>query len=872
MTGSQEVDGSIPFSSTKLHSAHTAVPDRSNSSTTPRPRSGRLTARRPGLNPPQSPVTAILVLSLVSGSLSLGDQVMWFRIFADRFGSTNATFALVLVCFIGGLGLGAAVSGRLSAWLAAVSRVGSPIAAVGVLEGLVGVGLSLTFVLTPAMVAHGGDFPYRADARGIYEPVLALQAATALAAIACVLVPATFMGATFPILCDAFPGRKGFPSELYAWNTLGACSGVLLAEFVLLRHLGQFVSLGMLAVAHIALAPAFTAVARRYEPGAGAAAARAAGAAPASSSRWPRHAATPAASFTTGTLFAFALLSGFLAGGLEGDMFRRVRFSGAISDAAMAFTSFWAIAGIFLASAFVRALGRIRPWLMRTAFVLAALVHLATWRALATVRGWFNAGYLAGIQERARALHMAPGGTLVPFAGSLLLMLGFTGAIVLPAYFFVSLVLPAVCNTAQATPGRTATLYGLNTLSFCFGILAFTWLAPSVSLFYAVKLLFVILFAAAGLALAIRPGHAMPWPAVAAALAAVLAGMLWVPRGFDRGFFPPDELPARFPVRGMRSNGTHTTFVVDHPAGALLFFDSHPMSGTGPGAQRYMRLMAHVPLLAQADPERALLICFGVGNTASAIARHPTIRALDVVDLNDKVFETAPEFARTNQEVYRDPRVRLIHDDGRRFLERTHGTYDLVTSEPPPPREEGVYRLYSVEYYREVMKHLTPGGMMTQWLPVRELPRRGVEMAVASFLEVFPHALLFVGNEDQLILMGGREPFDASLFERRSGESPDVVADLARIGIREPLQVLARILVTDETLRRRVPTGMRISDQRNDLAWLVMDPFDPSRVRLDRAGVLGALRPERLACGARLRAAFENPDAMREVVPDFPSP
>jgi len=65
---------------------------------------------------------------------------------------------------------------------------------------------------------------------------------------------------------------------------------------------------------------------------------------------------------------------------------------------------------------------------------------------------------------------------------------------------------------------------------------------------------------------------------------------------------------------------------------------------------------------------------------------------------------------------------------------------------------------------------------------------------------------------------------------------------------------------------------MRISDQRNDLAWLVMDPFDPSRVRLDRAGVLGALRPERLACGARLRAAFENPDAMREVVPDFPSP
>ena len=153
-------------------------------------------------------------------------------------------------------------------------------------------------------------------------------------------------------------------------------------------------------------------------------------------------------------------------------MFRRVRFSGAISDAAMAFTSLWAIAGIFLASATVRALGRPRPWLMRSAFLLAALVHLATWRALATVRGWFNAGYLAGVKQRAIALHMAPSGSLVPFAGSLLLMMGFTGIVVLPAYFLVSLVLPAVCNSAQIVPGRIATLYGVNTLAFCAGVMA----------------------------------------------------------------------------------------------------------------------------------------------------------------------------------------------------------------------------------------------------------------------------------------------------------------------------------------------------------------------------------------------------------------
>jgi spermidine synthase len=814
-------------------------------------------------------VGPLLLLSFVSGGLSLGDQVMWFRIFADRFGSTNLTFGLVLVCFIGGLGLGAAASRRIVRGLDALTKVRSPIAAVGLLEALAGFSLSLTFLLTPAVLAMGGDFPYHADARGIYEPVLTLQVATLLAAVACVLLPATLMGATFPVLCDAFSEREGFPSELYAWNTLGACAGVLLAEFVLLHRLGEFVSLGVLAVAHVALGLAFLALAGRHAPRFGVRLAPPVVTGAASPSRSPSHRVPLQASFSTGALFTLAVLSGFLAGGLEGDMFRRVRFSGAISEAAMSFTSFWAIAGIFLASTTVRVLGRPRPWLMRSAFLLAALVHFATWRLLPTVRGWFNAGYFAGVRERALALHMTPSATLVPFAGSLLLILGFTGAIVLPTYFLVSLVLPAVCNSAQPVPGKIATLYGMNTLAFCAGILAFTWLAPSVNLFYAVKLLFVSLFAAAGLTLALRPGRAVPRLAAGAALAACLAGVLWVPRGFDRGFFAPDELPARFPVRGMRSNAAHTTFVVDHPSGALLFFDSHPMSGTGPGAQRYMRLMAHVPLLAQPDPTRALLICFGVGNTASAIACHPTIRALDIVDLNDKVFETAPEFAPTNRMVYRDPRVRLIHDDGRRFLERTKGTYDLVTSEPPPPREEGVYRLYSTEYYRAVMGHLTPHGMMTQWLPVHELPRRGVEMVVASFLEVFPHVLLFVGNEDQLILMGGREPFDASLLERRFGESPEVAADLARLDIREPLQILARILVTDETLRHRVPRAL-ISDQRNDLAWLVMDPFDPARIRVDAAGVLAAVRPERLACGEQLRSSFQSLGAMCQVVPDFP--
>ena len=57
---------------------------------------------------------AVVLLSCASGAISLGYQVMWFRLYAERFGSTGLTFLLVLVGFIGGLGLGALASERLS--------------------------------------------------------------------------------------------------------------------------------------------------------------------------------------------------------------------------------------------------------------------------------------------------------------------------------------------------------------------------------------------------------------------------------------------------------------------------------------------------------------------------------------------------------------------------------------------------------------------------------------------------------------------------------------------------------------------------------------------------------------------------------------
>ena len=72
----------------------------------------------------------------------------------------------------------------------------------------------------------------------------------------------------------------------------------------------------------------------------------------------------------------------------------------------------------------------------------------------------------------------------------------------------------------------------------------------------------------------------------------------------------------------------------------------------------------------------------------------------------------------------------------------------------------GVYRLYSVEYYRQVLDHLTERGMMTQWLPVYQMPEEAVHLALRAFVQSFPHSLLLAGFENEYILVGAKAPFD----------------------------------------------------------------------------------------------------------------
>ena len=173
----------------------------------------------------------ILLLFFVSGALALVYQVVWARMMTHVFGSTALAVGTVLAAYMSGLALGAWRFGKRAdrhpdcLRLYAFLEIGIAVAA-----------LASHLLLHQLGPAH----------RAIYEWVgfsTALLGATRFVlAFLLIMAPTVLMGATLPVL-TRFLARRGKLvgvniSTLYAINTFGAVSGVLLTGFFLIGRYG----------------------------------------------------------------------------------------------------------------------------------------------------------------------------------------------------------------------------------------------------------------------------------------------------------------------------------------------------------------------------------------------------------------------------------------------------------------------------------------------------------------------------------------------------------------------------------------------------------------------------------------------------------
>jgi spermidine synthase len=193
-------------------------------------------------------------------------------------------------------------------------------------------------------------------------------------------------------------------------------------------------------------------------------------------------------------------------------------------------------------------------------------------------------------------------------------------------------------------------------------------------------------------------------------------------------------------------------------ASGAVAFASAAKHGPSPQA-----IQGHLPVLffpGDGTPRRCLGIGLGSGQSFAALLMYP-ISSLDVVDISPGLVDLSlRRFAEYDHGLAEDARVRFHFDDGRHFVERaTDGQYDVVSMEPPPPHADGVFSLYSVDFYREVRRVLAREGVFMQWLPLYRVTPRDALGIIRTQAAVFPQTFLMKqADEDFMVLSFKGDP------------------------------------------------------------------------------------------------------------------
>ena len=752
-----------------------------------------------------SAVLPVCAIAFGSGAASLVFEALWFHQAGLALGNGVATSSLVLSGFMAGLSLGGLLVQR-------IERPASPMRLYAALEAIVALaGLALVHVL-PAL---GSVLAPRLAALAAHP--LAAGALRLVLSFVLLLLPSTAMGATLPLLTSALgPRETSFGrvlGRLYAANTLGAVLGVVTAEVVLVPTLGIRTSALVAALASGTAALAALALASRLErqvpSGATADAPTAdppAGRVDPSGRAWP----WLSAAFVAG----FALLA------LEVVWLRVLLLF--LNGTSLAFAMVLAIvlSGIALGS-FAAA----RAQVVASASTYAGLVAFAA--AVLGVLGLrlfphFAAAFLGGGAQGAAMV--------VALAAPLVLGTSFaSGAL----FTFLG---AALREQLPSDAGAAGLLLSFNTVGAALGAFSAGFvLLPTVGM---EKALFGMLLCY-GLAAAVCFAEARPPARILAAGAAIyLAALAAFPFGSVQTQFvavsagkwrssPDDRIAA------VREGLNATLMYIEHRTlGAThhyqLCTNAYSMTNSAFTGRRYMKAFAYWPLAVLPRVRSALVIGYGLGNTAKALADSSDPETIDVVDVSPDILAMASVvFPDPRERPLADPRVRVHVEDGRYFLEGTDRRFDLITGEPPPHQLAGVVNLYSREYFELLRGRLTEGGVVTYWLHMRLTSEATAKSILRAFCDAFEDCSLWHGSGSDFMMVGtngAAAPVGEDVFARQ-WRDPKTAQELRALGIEKPEQ-LGALFVGDasylEALTRNAPPV--VDDQPARLRLSADDP------------------------------------------------
>jgi spermidine synthase len=131
---------------------------------------------------------------------------------------------------------------------------------------------------------------------------------------------------------------------------------------------------------------------------------------------------------------------------------------------------------------------------------------------------------------------------------------------------------------------------------------------------------------------------------------------------------------------------------------------------------RYHEALVHPAMSATPGAGRVLILGGGDGMAAREVLKYPMVERVDLVDLDAEMvslFRDRPVLAELSDRALADPRTHIHIEDAGKFLERSAEYWDVILIDLPDPNNLSLARLYTVSFYKSLMKRLAVNGVAT---------------------------------------------------------------------------------------------------------------------------------------------------------------
>lgn len=787
------------------------------------------------------PALVFQVLFFLSGVAGLVHESLWARYLGLLLGHAAYGQVLTLVVYMGGIGLGSHLAARL------LARLRDPLRTyVHVEIGIAVFGLIFhpLFLLLRDTLLDSGILAGRSMGFSTVVAVLTGSVAT--------LPPAILLGMTFPLAAGglmrlARDGGKDSIARLYFGNSLGAACGAIAASYVLIPQLGTHGSLRFAAVMNLLAALGAWLVVRALARPAIAIPADGEdleaetslevdpeAVAPTSEVRGPGKTladASPGGSPTavretptdlgdeahqtdsvkppdrlTWIVLAVALGTGLSSFLYEIGWIRYLALLIGSSTHAFDLMIGAFVFGLALGALYIHRHPPRRP-LVALLVAQAAMAGCALVPVLAYAP-FFRASNQLN-QILVRSLEAWPFHAFSQFV--------FAAAVMLPAAFFAGMTLPLATRflcERHRDETYTGQVYAWNTFGAILG-------AASGSLLFMPMLGFtrlVALGATIDLLLAlvllawVTGRRWLVFPSIGIAAALVVAGWALEPdnhlvvAGAYRGnrVMQPStkihRMDGRTATVSIQEIGTLVSVRTNGKPDASL--DRAQPARARLSDELTQNLAAWVARVYVHRPWEGALIGLGSGMTAHRMLGDPRATHLDGIEIEKAMWDQSVWFRPFNRRIHEDPRFAMHFLDARIFFATREKPYDVIVSEPSNPWVAGVSSLFTLEFYREVKRHLASDGVFVQWLHTYEFEDGLLLSIMAALAAEFPHLRLhFVPTTQDMVIVasaGALRADDANLA------NPEDSLELARFRMRREDVTQGSLLWTEKTILRLV--------------------------------------------------------------------